>query len=202
MGELRALRWSDIDLDANVIQVRRTWDDVEGEQVCGKSKAAMRTVVLIDELRPFLLAHKLATGRRDEDLAFGRTADEAHERSTIRRRARVARKAAKLTPITPHECRHSFGSLLAARRRLRGRERASAADGPREQRDDGQVRPRHRRRRGRGGTPAAGVHRRGHRVSAVGRRWDATAPTAAVLSVPQRHRPITAIVGRQARLRS
>ncbi len=32
-GELRGLRWSDVDLASEpaVIRVRRTWDDVEGE---------------------------------------------------------------------------------------------------------------------------------------------------------------------------
>jgi integrase len=114
MGELRGLRWCDIDLDAGAIHVRRTWDDVDGAQEGGKTRAATRAVALIAELRPILLAHKLATGRRDEDLAFGRTSTEAHDRTTIRRRARRAWIEAGLRPITPHECRHTFGSLLAA----------------------------------------------------------------------------------------
>ena len=45
---------------------------------------------------------------------FGKTADRAMIRTTIRSRARRAWKAAKLAPITPHECRHTFGSMLAA----------------------------------------------------------------------------------------
>ena len=35
-------------------------------------------------------------------------------RSTIRRRALKGWDAAGLTPITPHEARHTFGSMLAA----------------------------------------------------------------------------------------
>lgn len=114
MGELRALRCDDVDTDAGVIRVRRTWDDVEGEQVGGKTHAAVRDVAIIDELRPILVGHKLATGRRGDDLIFGKSSREAHDRSTIRRRARAAWLSAGLTPITPHECRHTFGSMLAA----------------------------------------------------------------------------------------
>lgn len=114
MGEARALRWSDVDLQRRVIHVRRTWDDVEGEQDGGKTAAARRTVTMLDEVRVPLMAHRLATGRRDDDLVFGRTADQAEDRGTIRRRARKAWKAAGLEPVTPHQCRHVFASILAA----------------------------------------------------------------------------------------
>lgn len=114
MGELRALRWSDVDLDAGVLHVRRSWDDVEGEQDGGKTHASRRDVIIIGELRLVLLAHKLATGRRGDDLVFGRTASEAPIRSTIRMRANRAWKAAELTAITPHECRHTFASMMIA----------------------------------------------------------------------------------------
>jgi integrase len=114
VGELRGLRVMDVDLRTRVIRVERTWDDVEGEQDGGKSKAARRMVTLIEELRPILARHIVATGRRGDDLVFGRTPTQAHDRTTIRRRARAAWKAAGLDPITPHECRHTFGSMLAA----------------------------------------------------------------------------------------
>jgi len=47
-------------------------------------------------------------------LVFGRSASRAAERTTIRSRALSAWQAAGLRPITPHECRHTFGSMLAA----------------------------------------------------------------------------------------
>lgn len=50
-GELRALRWSDVDLPARVIHVQRGWDAVEGEQD-GKSAAADRRVPILDYWRP------------------------------------------------------------------------------------------------------------------------------------------------------
>ena len=77
MGEARALRCCDLDLDAAIISISRSWDDMEGALEGGKTHAATRRIALIAELRPFLVAHTLATGRRDTDLIFGRTATEA-----------------------------------------------------------------------------------------------------------------------------
>jgi integrase len=112
-GELRALRWRDIDLDENVLRIERGWDDVEGEQD-GKTRAARRTVPLVGDLRALLVAQRLATGRSGGDLVFGITADEPFDPSTIRRRALKAWKSAGLTPIGLHECRHTFASFLIA----------------------------------------------------------------------------------------
>ena len=47
-------------------------------------------------------------------LAFGRTAQDPFVPSTVRTRARAAWKAAGLEPITLHECRHTFASLMIA----------------------------------------------------------------------------------------
>ncbi len=132
-GELRALRWADIDIEGRVIRVARGWDAKEGEQD-GKSAAARRTVPLIARLAPFLAAHKLATGRDDDALVFGATADIPFEPSTVRRRAlaawgwktghnpqptgprRITVKASHdaLERIGLHEARHTFASLMIA----------------------------------------------------------------------------------------
>jgi integrase len=114
-GEARALRVSDIDLAADVIRVRRSWDDAEGELDDGKTDAAERDVPLIvAELRAELRAHLMRTGRRGEDLVFGRTADEPFIPSTVRRAALERWEAAELRSVTPHECRHTFASILIA----------------------------------------------------------------------------------------
>jgi integrase len=125
-GELRALRWSDIDFEAGVIHVRRGWDDAEGEQAT-KSDAGKRDVPLAGILRTLLVAYKLASGRSDEALVFGRTATLPFVNSTVRSRALAAWKAENkkrtaqagegeqvelLTPITLHEARHSAASYL------------------------------------------------------------------------------------------
>lgn len=126
-GELRALRWSDVDLGRSEIRVQRSWDECEGS-LDPKSATSSRTVPILAVLRDYLDAHKIATGREGSDLVFGRTAREAFVASTIDNRAKRAweganeaqREAAEeekrepslLERITLHECRHTFASLL------------------------------------------------------------------------------------------
>lgn len=134
-GELRALRWRDVDFDQGVVHVRHGWDDVEGEQET-KSDAGVRRVPLAGALRRELAAHKLRTGRADDGLAFGRTATAPFIPSTTRRRARTAwgwkqvsikdpepggartvwvkSREDALEPLTPHEARHCCASYLIA----------------------------------------------------------------------------------------
>ena len=107
----RALRWSDIDLGSSEIRVERSWDRVAGP-IEPKSEQSIRTLPLVGVLRDHLDEHKLATERGGADLAFGRTAQEPFAPPTIRYRARAAWKAAGPEPITLHECRHTFASLL------------------------------------------------------------------------------------------
>jgi len=110
-GELRALRWSDVDLKKHRLHVQRGWDDKEGP-IDVKSDAGERTVPLSGSVRRHLAAHKLQTGRGGDDLVFGRTADLPFVPSTVRTRARKAWKAANLEPLTPHEARHCAASYL------------------------------------------------------------------------------------------
>src|SRR4051794_21328174 len=108
-GELRALRWGDVDLAAGVIRVERAWDDSEGV-IDVKSKAGRRTVPIAGLLRDYLVAHRLDATGGLEELAFGAPASRPFEPSTVRRRALAAWK--KLEPIGLHECRHTFASLM------------------------------------------------------------------------------------------
>jgi integrase len=73
-------------------------------------------VPIIAELRPTLLAHLMATGRRGKPDAFvfGRTDLDPFLSPTVRGRARKAWKAAGLEPITMHECRHTYASTMIA----------------------------------------------------------------------------------------
>jgi len=113
VGELRALRWSDVDFEGGVIHVRRGWDDVEGE-IGLKSDAGRRRVPLAGIVRRELAAHKLRTGRDEPALVFGRSDSDAFVRTTLRRRALKAWEAAGLDPLTPHEARHTCASYLIA----------------------------------------------------------------------------------------
>ena len=110
-GELRALRWSDIDLPGRVIHVSRGWDAIEGEQA-PKSAAAKRRVPILDALTDVLIAHQARTGRAGDALVFGRTATAPFNPETVRRDALAA--WGTLTPITLHEARHTCASLLIA----------------------------------------------------------------------------------------
>jgi integrase len=125
-GELRALRDEDIDLERNVIHVRRGWDDYEGE-VDPKSKKGARDVPMAAMLRVYLLRQRARTGRRGSDLFFGRTACDPFTPTHVRKRARGAWAAAavgvflrgespaiELEPIGLQECRHTYVSLMVA----------------------------------------------------------------------------------------
>lgn len=88
-GELRGLRWEDVDDGATVIHVRRSWDEKEGE-IQPKSAKGHRKVPVAQSLRLLLLEHKARTGRRSRDLVFGRTASHPFTPTHIRDRALAA----------------------------------------------------------------------------------------------------------------
>jgi integrase len=120
-GELRALRWSDVDLAAGIIRVSRGWDDMEGE-ITPKSRKGTRTVPITALLRDYLTEQKARTGRDGEQFVFGPAADRPFTPSYIRKRATRAWETANadrtkknldpLVPIGLHECRHTFVSLM------------------------------------------------------------------------------------------
>jgi integrase len=132
-GELRELRVSDFDREASTLDVYRALDD-SGAVILTKSYAGDRKVPVIPTLRRFLLDHLALTGRRGDDLIFGRTADLPFIPTTIRERSLIgwgwkevpnpnaegprmvwiAARDDALQPITLHEARHSTGSMLRA----------------------------------------------------------------------------------------
>lgn len=127
-GELRGLRWEDVDMAAGLIRVRQSWDDEAGA-VATKSKAGRREVPIVARLRVHLAEHRLRCSWSD-GLVFGRTAAAAFIPSNVRLRAATAWKAENakrkareeetgeqatlLEPIGLHEARHTFASLLIA----------------------------------------------------------------------------------------
>ena len=122
-GELRALRWSDVDLAARMIRVSRGWDAIEREQEV-KSAAGNRRVPILDPLAAELTAHKGRTRRDGDGLVFGATAIKPFTPESVRRRSLAAWEAQnarrdqagveRLSPITLHEARHTCASLLIA----------------------------------------------------------------------------------------
>ena len=117
-GELQALRGSDVDLKRSEINVQRSWDQEEGP-IPPKSKAGTRTVPLLAVLRPYL---KEMAG--SSELIFGRRPDQPFEPKTVGDRAKRSWRQCNedegekgelrqaLRPMTLHECRHTFASLL------------------------------------------------------------------------------------------
>jgi integrase len=113
LGELRALRVSDVDLAAGVIRVERGWDPAEGV-IELKSHAGRRKVPIAAVLRDHLLDHLARVSRSGADLIFGNTARAPLTGNMLQRRADKAWLDAGLQRITPHEGRHTFASLMIA----------------------------------------------------------------------------------------
>jgi integrase len=61
-GELRALRWGAVDLDAGTIRVRESWDPLAGS-IAPKTRTSQRTTPMPAVLRGLLRGHR---GRRGE----------------------------------------------------------------------------------------------------------------------------------------
>jgi integrase len=118
-GELQALRVCDVNLAASTIKVAGGWDQYEGAQD-PKTFGSRRTVPLLAILRDYLDAHLLRMGPTGEALVFGRSASQAFAPTTIDKRAKRCWKAANeaaegrelLHPVTMHDARHTFASLL------------------------------------------------------------------------------------------
>ena len=113
-GELRALDWTDVDLEAGVIRVTGSWDRVAGK-VAAKSRAGQdRAVPIPATLRPYLLAHRLRQGRGGVGLVFSTSSGRPFDPPTVSERAAKAWKRAGLKRMTLHECRHTYASLMIA----------------------------------------------------------------------------------------
>ena len=98
---------------ANVITVERSYDPFADDFIEPKSEAGRRRVPVTQELRHHLTAHQLCVGS-DVGLLFGRTATRPFDDHALKVRAEKAWHAAGLTPITLHEARHTYASLLIA----------------------------------------------------------------------------------------
>jgi integrase len=133
LGELQALRWSDVDLAAGTIRVERSYNREVRQFSTPKTKAGRRTVPIVGRLRDLLLDLRLDQAKTGADtgLVFGfrgvqdrtsarsaamivYTPDAPFPSVTADQRAKRAWDAAELNPIGFHECRHTCASLLIA----------------------------------------------------------------------------------------
>jgi integrase len=113
MGELRALRWSDVDMAAGVIRVERALDH-KGTTITPKSEAGRRSVPIPKTLRTLLAAHRLQ--QVGEGYVFGSSLTTPFTPSAVHRRARLRwqKHDPPLEKIGLHEARHTFASIAIA----------------------------------------------------------------------------------------
>jgi integrase len=112
MGELLALRWSDIDWEGSALTVCRALS--AGVETSTKS-GRVRRVPLSDQAAAAL--ERLS--RREhftspDDLVLSNELGRHLDGSALRRRYKLARDRVGLRPLRWHDLRHTFGSRLAA----------------------------------------------------------------------------------------
>jgi integrase len=113
-GEIQALRWCDVDYDRGVLCVEWSWDREVG-QIAPKTRAGRRRVPMSMRVRRELRELQLRSGRRGDELVFGRTPELAFVPQVLHRHTRQAWQDAGLTdewaadgmlPPGLHDARH------------------------------------------------------------------------------------------------
>lgn len=115
-GELRALRWGAIDLDAGTIRVRESWDPLAGS-IAPKTRTSQRTTPMLAVLRGLLRGHRERRGEVAEDgLVFGGSDNGApfHAASLYRRADRAWLTATLSARLRLHQARHTYASFMIA----------------------------------------------------------------------------------------
>ena len=112
MGELLALRWRDVDFAAQAIRARASY--YAGQLTTPKS-GRVRAVPMAPDVAS-ALAH---LGHRelwvdDDDLVFAGDAGGYLDGSALRRRYKLALRAAGLRTLRFHDLRHTFGTRMIA----------------------------------------------------------------------------------------
>ena len=114
-GELRALRWGVVDLDAGTIRVRESWDPLEGS-IAPKTRTSQRTTPMPGVLRDMLFERRERGGGVAKDgLVFAdRRAMPFHAASLYRRADRAWAKAGLTERLRLHQARHTYASFMIA----------------------------------------------------------------------------------------
>jgi integrase len=116
-GELRGLHWGDVDLDGNVLHVRRSLEP-DGTPNPPKTEAGIRDVPILPALRRLLIEWKLeAPHTRDGDYVIATTDGKPVAERNLRRALADAKEIAGMdggkARLSWHSLRHSCGSMLA-----------------------------------------------------------------------------------------
>ena len=117
LGEVRALRWRDVDLAAGSVSVSASMgrDGIPGQP---KTDAGRRVVPIVPALRRLLVAWRLRSPHtRPDDLVIATAQGEPVQERNIRRALDAAKLAAGLDAtdgrLSMHSLRHSWASALA-----------------------------------------------------------------------------------------
>jgi integrase len=109
LGELRGLRWCDVEFSKRLIHVRRSF--VMGEAGLPKS-GRVRSVPMVDDVADALtLLSRRERFTGDDDHVFAGPLGGPFEDSALRRRFYDALDRAYLKRVRFHDLRHSFGTL-------------------------------------------------------------------------------------------
>ncbi len=108
LGELRALRWRDVDFPKRIIHVRRSY--TMGLEDVPKS-VKVRAVPMIDQVARVLDGLSRRGHLGVNDLVFPGPNGAFFEDSALRRRYYRALKAAGIEHLRFHDLRHTFGTL-------------------------------------------------------------------------------------------
>ena len=113
-GELLALCWQDVDRDAGLIRVRRTY--TRGQFGTPKSRRSSRAVPLPERPEAELAQLRERSNFQDElDLVFCHPlSGSVLDPSRVRKRFQAAAKRAALRPVRFHDLRHTFGTRMAS----------------------------------------------------------------------------------------
>lgn len=114
MGELLALRWLDVDWQAQRIRVRRSY--VRGKLGTPKSRRGSRSVPLADRLGGELdRLYRESAYQADDDLVFGNPhTGGVLDGAALLRAFQRALKRAGVRRVRFHDLRHTFGTRMAA----------------------------------------------------------------------------------------
>jgi integrase len=126
-GELLALKWEDVDLERNVLRVRRTLSRTDNAYVVGepKTKKSRRTIRLTAGAATALEVHlsrqlegmeRMGSLYQPGGLVFATTTGTIINPSNLRNRLfKPLLKHAKLRPIRFHDLRHTCATLLLSK---------------------------------------------------------------------------------------
>jgi len=117
LGEVRGLRWGDVDLDGNAITVSRSLLP-DGTPKAPKTEAGIRSIPMLPSLRRHLVAWKLKSPRTDPEHYVVCIHDGGPvQQRNLRRALDQAKEAAGLDGgeerLSFHSLRHSYASTLA-----------------------------------------------------------------------------------------